>query len=450
MLDQHISQNQKKKKMLDLFSLFFGLCCCCCCCILTAAATTETPSRGRCTINVVPNLSPSDFLQHYYLQRPVIIPNLKTPIKTKQLWKLTHLVKMYGHVDVATGSSTDLTKSRGSGKSTMKLKTFVQNLRSHQGKAEIFAFERNPAIFEQAPELKISANKIPRKYTKQMNRSDIQASDWYLSVGSRHSGVHAHHHSDGWAYLFAGKKRWFFWRPRESLPSFTHVARFPMRDWYNEYVYPKLQVKELPYECAAVRGDFVYVPEGWWHSTLAESDITISIAAQSRVPVTLPGKQWREAVDKWWSEGEIQKNRQTRSKSFVRNMMARTLERLEKIQAEQSNNAEAFHFGGTVMARINALQGKKVTWNATLKELKMKERAYELSPRNCDCLHNYGVSLAKARRLKKSVKMLQRAVELCGGFQKHLKGSLESIKRILAAQQQPQSGAQRERGGQDL
>lgn len=423
----------------------------CFCCILSVVAGRAPPNRGRCTIDVIPNLSPADFLQLYYLQKPVIIPNVKTPIKTKQIWKLTQLASKYGKVDVAVGTSTDLTKSRGSGTSKMKLSTFVQKLRSrsakkqHMDDAEIFAFERNPRLFEQAPELVIAANKIPIIYTQQMNRSTmnrstIQANDWYLSIGSQHSGVHAHHHSDGWAYSFSGKKRWFFWPPRSSLPSFTHVARFPMHDWYTKHVYPKLKETELPDECAAVRGDFVYVPEGWWHSTLAESTITISIAAQSRVPVTIQGKQWRIAVDKWWSEGEIkEKPKAKEAQLFVQNM-AKTLERLERIQKEQPNNAEAFHFGGTVMARMNALQGNAVTWEGTLKELKMKEKAWKLSPRNCDCLHNYGVSLAKARKLKRSVEMLTRAVDLCGEFQSHLQRSLESIQKIEAAQQQRQSG----------
>ena len=436
----------------------------CFCCILSVVAGKATPNRGRCTIDVVPNLSPADFLQLYYLQKPVIIPNVKISIKTKKIWKLTYLASKYGTVDVAVVTSTDMTQSRMR-KSRMKLSTFVQKLRSSKlqkkqhsmdqdnadDNAEIFAFEKNPRLFEHAPELVIAANKIPIIYTQQMNRSTmnrstIQANDWYLSIGSQHSGVHAHHHSDGWAYSFAGQKRWFFWPPRSSLPSLTHEARFPMHDWYTKHVYPKLTEMELPEECATVRGDFVYVPEGWWHSTLAESSITISIAVQSRVPVTVQGKQWKEAMKHSYM-AKKEKPTTKEAQLFVQNM-AHSLEQFEQIQKEQPNNAEAFHFGGTVMKRINAVQGNAVTWEGTLKELKMNEKAWTLSPRNCDCLHNYGVSLAKAKKLTRSIEMLTRAVNLCGNFQSHLQRSLESIQKIEAAQQQQQRQSDRAKGSE--
>ena len=63
-------------------------------------------------------------------------------------------------------------------------------------------------------------------------------------MGGKGSGVHLHHHSDGWSYLFEGQKRWFV-RPPYTLPRITHMGFMRMRYWLNEGVYPKLQKDSL-------------------------------------------------------------------------------------------------------------------------------------------------------------------------------------------------------------
>ena len=409
------------------------------------------PDRGKCNIDIMPNLTPKLFYDNYYLQKPVIIP-IKPSIRTKKMWSLNTLARKYSKTLVKTGDSNTLTKNRGSGQTTMTLKKFIKELRrsvnptspsSFNQNKEIFAFERNPILFNRAPELIKSANAIGARFLKIVNRTNSTLSDWYISIGNKNAGVHAHHHLDGWTYMFQGSKRWFFWPPFGSLPAFTHVARFPIKEWYYKFVYPKLEHEEMPIECAVLQNDFLYVPEGHWHATINLSPIVVAIASQLRVPATKKGRTWRyeisiiflfiimsmsntyllttfyffitshqrDAVDFWGSSKHIEK----------------TIKRLERIQKEQNTNAEAFHFGGVVMARKNK---GTASWEMIRKELKMKQRAYELSPRNCDVLHNYAVSLAKNRQIEKAEEILSKAIELCGEFQPHLRTTLEVIQKL--------------------
>ena len=409
------------------------------------------PDRGKCNIDIMPNLTPKLFYDNYYLQKPVIIP-INPSIRTKKMWSLNTLARKYSKTLVKTGDSNTLTKNRGSGQTTMTLKKFIKELRrsvnptspsSFNQNKEIFAFERNPILFNRAPELIKSANAIGARFLKIINRTNSTLSDWYISIGNKNAGVHAHHHLDGWTYMFQGSKRWFFWPPFGSLPAFTHVARFPIKEWYYKFVYPKLQNEEMPIECAVLQNDFLYVPEGHWHATINLSPIVVAIASQLRVPATKKGRTWRyeisiiflfiimsmsntyllttfyffitshqrDAVDFWGSSKHIEK----------------TIKRLERIQKEQNTNAEAFHFGGVVMARKNK---GTASWEMIRKELKMKQRAYELSPRNCDVLHNYAVSLAKNRQIEKAEEILRKAIELCGEFQPHLRTTLEVIQKL--------------------
>ena len=395
---------------------------------LTSSTYAIIQTRKRCTIDIISynNLSPTDFRDTYYLQKPVIITNLRVPLKTKHLWSLSNLSNKYGHIPVATSTSSSLTKNRGTGTIQKTLSELIRQVKkTTKQHAEVFAFERNAALFKHAPTLIQSANDIVQRYVG----TNSTNSNWYLSIGKRHSGVHFHHHSDGWLFMFEGKKRWFFLPPYQKLPSFTHVARFPIRDWYEKFVYPKLLEEEMPLECVAKAGDFVYVPESWWHATMTVSKWSVAVAAQMDVPVTEEGKEWREAVDRWW--GNNVDNDVTMKERLVQDR--KTLARLNVIQKKQPNNAEAFHFSGSVFSKMNDPSWtNKKKWEMTLHELEMKEKAYELCPRNCDVMHNYGVVLAKARRLTESVKVLQKAVNLCGIFNHNLIKTMEQIQKIDA------------------
>ena len=451
--------------------------------------------HGRCTIDIRPNLAPEEFLKHYYLQKPVIIPIRTTSTQTKSVWSIERLVKMYGKVTVKVGSSSTLTKNRGTGTNNETLSKFIQKLHAantanrktvvnvHE---ETFAFERNPHLFQAAPELVASAHAIPEihSYLDLLNRTDTTLSDWYFSLGNQFSGVHSHHHTDGWSFLFQGSKRWWFWPPWQALPAFTHVARFPIKQWY-DYIYPQFTRQERPAECLAIRGDFVYVPEGWWHSTMTTSLLSLGVASQVIHPITAQQQQWSLAVDSYWQLKQEQQQQllpTPRSRSSKKGLdkeltrLKRMLDRFEKIQKEYPNNAEAWLFGGTVMGEISHHYNRRKSetnsvrrsssgssgssgdmrakvWARIDKELTMKKKAVELNPRNCVTLHNYGIILAKARQVDTSIEVLNKAIDLkCGHFLPRILKSLQSIQKVNEQQllKQKQKLKNREKNKKDL
>ena len=129
--------------------------------IFLLAIFVETFSKplkrtGTCTIDVKPNLSSIDFLKNYYSKRPVIIPIPKIKIKTKKSWSINQLLRKYGEVSIKVGSSSVITENRGTGTTKQSLSSFIQDLQRGKNR-EIFAFDRNSALFKRAPELIIAA-----------------------------------------------------------------------------------------------------------------------------------------------------------------------------------------------------------------------------------------------------------------------------------------------------
>ena len=406
---------------------------------INAAAKIPIERAGKCTIDIRPNLSPEEFLNTYYLKQPVIVP-IKAKLKTNKHWSINQLKRKFGRINVKVGSSSHITKNRGTSTRQQKLSSFVQDLneankanKANMGNIgythrEVFAFERNPDLFKNAKQLIRLANEIPFNYLHAINRTLLNQTDWYLSVGNLHSGVHAHHHSDGWSYLFRGRKRWFFWQSWSSLPPFTHVARFPIRDWYFHHVYPQLRPEEMPEECEAVKGDFIYIPEGWWHATLSMSDVSVAVASQMKSPVSELGQRWSSIVDHFGHKNVTELNA--------------TLQQLEIMHEKHSMFGEAWHYGGTVMGKLSALHNQKNhidltkedQWNLVKKELAMKKTAVEISPTNCPTLHNFGLALVKSRQFDKAIEMLEKAVMLCH-WDKQLERSLEFVRDLIAKQQ---------------
>ena len=98
---------------------------------LTSSTYAIIQTRKRCTIDIISynNLSPTDFRDTYYLQKPVIITNLRVPLKTKHLWSLSNLSNKYGHIPVATSTSSSLTKNRGTGTIQKTLSELIRQVK---------------------------------------------------------------------------------------------------------------------------------------------------------------------------------------------------------------------------------------------------------------------------------------------------------------------------------
>ena len=278
--------------------------------VVCANSPPSPPSPlPHCSIPRLPRsqITPELFQSKYYLKQPLIVTDVPTSPSPKR-WTTQDLLSNYGGITVGTGSSRTITKMGGTGRANAKLKDVIKAVRSntvHHGDVDVYAFDRDSQLFDQAPELINDLHKtasdifgemfatpkfVPTRRTfnatqyhhQQRNSSLFR---YFLSLGGKGSGVHLHHHSDGWSYLFEGQKRWFV-RPPYTLPRITHMGFMRMRYWLNEGVYPKLQKNSL-LECVQYPGDLIYIPESWWHGTINEgSPITLSVSAQLKQPVT--------------------------------------------------------------------------------------------------------------------------------------------------------------------
>ena len=199
---------------------------------------------GRCTVDVIAagNLTPAAFRAGYYLQRPVIVRNVSV-----DLWNLDALAAEYGSVRIAVGTSSDLIRDRGSGKGSVRLDELALRVMAAGGggsSEEQFAFERNPKLFRVAPHL--IRNVMPMEIMKGLNRTLSTGIDWYFSLGGRGAGVHLHHHTDGFAFIHAGVKRFFFYEPWSSLPPIAYRIRFPISQWREKLRLPKVITVRAP------------------------------------------------------------------------------------------------------------------------------------------------------------------------------------------------------------
>jgi hypothetical protein len=383
----------------------------------------------RCTVDIVAarGLAPARFLREFYLQKPVIIRDVDA-----DLWDLRTLVAAHGAVMVATGTSSDLTKYRGSGTRSVALAELARRVlaKGHAAGAttEHFAFERNPALFKSIrpsmPGRLMSA--LNRSTTNFMADTGQYTIDWYFSLGKRDSGVHMHHHTDGFALIHEGTKRFFFYEPWSRLPAITHRSRFPIRQWLDERVYPHLLESERPLECASKAGDLVYVPEGWWHATIVESDYALAVAAQLRKPVSAPGRMWRKIVDRYASDLSYLENSRRSTRRTKQRVIADTLANIKAMLKDWPGCAEAWQFGGTLASELN----RPATWEKTMEEMRYKEKAFAMSPRNCETAHNYAIVLMKSRKLHDAVNVLSNATALCGAWQPQLWHALSKVHEL--------------------
>ena len=373
-------------------------------------ATTSTKDE-LCTIPRVPRSEMTEdiFQSKYYLQHPVIITNVDTaPDAAQGRWTTDILLQQYGAISVGTGSSRTITKMGGTGRASAKLGDIIEAVRTteeHDGDVDVYAFERDSQLFDEAPELidrlrdtaaavlgaKFVSNKIPKRKWNSTKKLKHEKYRYFFSLGGVGSGVHLHHHSDGWSYLFEGQKRWFF-RPPYTLPAVTHMGFMRMRYWLEEGVYPKLKKNEMPLECVQNPGELIYVPESWWHGTINEGGggaTTLSVAAQRRTATTKVEQQMNSALQL--------SHKGRNNKAF---------KMLQKIVKSMPNHAEAWYTLGIVYGRVRKHHLKD--------ELESKLRANELTEgRNCDVLNNLATALIHYKRLEEAEKYLKQVIDLC-------------------------------------
>ena len=350
-------------------------------------------------------MTSSIFLEKYYLQQPVIVTGVTTsPNPTG--WSTAHLLQKYGALSVGTGSSRTIVKMGGTGRANAKLGDIIEALRTsrvHKGDVDVYAFDRDSQLFDEAPELidglrdtaaavlgdMFQSSKIPKRKWNATDAPTFEKFRYFFSLGGKGSGVHLHHHSDGWSYLFEGKKRWFF-RPPYTLPSITHMGFIRMRYWLDKGVYPKLNPDEKPLECVQKPGELIYIPESWWHGTINEGEsTTLSVAAQLRKPAT---KHERDI-------GKV-----AEYKNAGKNNKAYKL--LQKLTKSLPNHAEAWYLLGIVYGRVRH--------HHLDDELEAKQRANELTnARSCDVLNNLGAALVHHEKYEEAEQKLRQVIAMC-------------------------------------
>ena len=88
--------------------------------------------------------------------------------------------------------------------------------------------------------------------------------------------------------------------------------------------------------------------------------------------------------------------------------------------------AEAWQFGGILLSELN----RPATWKKTLEEMRYKEMAYAISPRNCDVAHNYAIALMKSRKLGRAAKVLSNATKICGSWHAAIVKAISKVREL--------------------
>jgi hypothetical protein len=231
-------------------------------------------------------LTESEFFSEYHLQKPVLLSDAAAAWK-KPAFAWQTLLDRYGLHSMLSGKSLSIQQNGGSGHNKVKLGDYVRTMdnpvqRTVEGidtQEQIVEMEPlyiyDPVVITQLPQLR-KAMSLPSAFSA----SDTEVT---LAIGGRNSGVQWRRGLDGWNVQLHGHTRWFMSEPhRVPLPSYPPFTT-SMLD-YVRALYPKVAEDERPVECVQRPGELLYVPEGWYRSTL-NLDATLALVGQNRTTI---------------------------------------------------------------------------------------------------------------------------------------------------------------------
>lgn len=249
------------------------------------------------------NLTFSKFRANHASKKPMLFPSNMTIQQRIEVYNLLNgeYSKKRVNVDkierLGKGGMDEMVTSNG------KSRSFL-NFRRSKRKGEIFslkffrkenfsantydpyylsesdAIQQMPRVLKQisVPNFLSCRNKDENVY-KRSSTCPFDEGKYFLSLGRNGSGMSFHYHGESWSDLIYGKKVWFLYKASE-LPPMGFDPAETMSTWI-ERVYPRLLQKHMPLEIIQEAGQVVYIPEGWYHSTMTFSQESIAVMQRS-------------------------------------------------------------------------------------------------------------------------------------------------------------------------
>jgi len=243
-----------------------------------------------CNIDIVTtDITLEEFNKNYFYKKPLLIVPTESYAQhhrsTRHKWARKEFIRRYGNLPVALGTLHSLTVY-GAGKIDIPLEEYLKQLRNETSiiKDKYYLFDRS-SFFQTAADMLTEYKKHP---IFDLNNNPAYETATTLALGPTKSGINFHFHKDGWNEVLFGRKRWFFYPPSITPPN-GYNSHEPVYKWYDEnyatLVANKSDAHRHPIECFQYPGEIMYVPEGWFHSTINIGE-TIAVAGQSALPGT--------------------------------------------------------------------------------------------------------------------------------------------------------------------
>jgi len=270
--------------------------------IPTALVANEPTASATLSIDRREKLSYRDYIEEYVRpNKPVIVTDAVDHWAALDKWTLDFFRDNYGSMDVEMD-----------GLSMRELLDMVE--RSEQEEVDNLPYLRNRSVHKYFPELKADISPLPvylrpNWFDNPLVPKRISLHRTDLFIGGRGCGFPYLHYDNyhGYAFVFQvfGEKEFIILPPEQSpyvYPRETHkgianASSIPDIENPDLEQFP-LFAKATPARCILERGDMLFVPAGWWHTTRMHK-ASISVSSNTANAFNWPGLM----SDHWKSFG---------------------------------------------------------------------------------------------------------------------------------------------------